>query len=107
MEKLPCEAAVWDTLPAIRAAIAIEIVNSGMSQNKAAALLGLAPSAVSQYISGKRGYRIFLSEEVKLAVAKAAEDIKSGKNKDLSEQICEICLLLRNSEGPCQICNEK
>ena len=56
----PCQKAVWDLVPAIRASLAIELVNKGQSQATSAKLLGIAPSAVSQYIMGKRGYRICL-----------------------------------------------
>ena len=54
----PCQKIVWDVLPAIRAAIAVELVRCGVSQVEAARMLEIAPSAVSQYLSGKRGYRI-------------------------------------------------
>ena len=54
----PCQKIVWDVLPAIRAAIAVELVKCGVSQVEAARMLEIAPSAVSQYLSGKRGYRI-------------------------------------------------
>ena len=69
MEKLPCETIVWNTLPAIRAAIAVEMVRCGLSQKMVASILGMAPSAVSQYLSGKRGYRIVFSDEVSKAIA--------------------------------------
>lgn len=53
MQKLPCEIIVWDSLPAIRAAIAAEMVASGLSQKRVADILDMAPSAISQYISGR------------------------------------------------------
>ncbi|MDD4138532.1 MAG: transcriptional regulator, partial [Methanoregula sp.] len=49
----PCQKIVWDVLPAIRAAIAVELVRYGVSQVEAARMLEIAPSAVSQYLSGK------------------------------------------------------
>ena len=58
--KSPCQEVVWDVLPAIRAAIVSELVQNGVSQLEAARMLDLAPSAVSQYLSKKRGYRISL-----------------------------------------------
>ncbi|HUK39137.1 MAG TPA: helix-turn-helix domain-containing protein, partial [Methanomicrobiales archaeon] len=54
--KAPCQQIVWDVLPAIRAALAAELVKNGVSQQEVAKLLEIAPSAVSQYLSGKRGY---------------------------------------------------
>jgi predicted transcriptional regulator len=49
----PCQKIVWDVLPAIRAAIAVELVKAGVSQVDASRMLEIAPSAVSQYLSGK------------------------------------------------------
>ncbi len=65
MMEAPCQKIVWDVLPAIRAAIAVELVRCGVSQVEAARMLEIAPSAVSQYLSGKRGYRIEFENDVK------------------------------------------
>lgn len=42
-------------LSAVRALVARELVERGLSVNETARLLGLTPAAVSMYISGKRG----------------------------------------------------
>jgi predicted transcriptional regulator len=47
----PCQKIVWDVLPAIRAAIAVELVRHGVSQVEASRMLEIAPSAVSQYLT--------------------------------------------------------
>lgn len=104
MEKLPCETIVWETLPAIRAAIAIELHRCGLSQKMVADLLQMAPSAVSQYMSGKRGYRIVFSPVVLQAVADLASDLSEGKLSDPRERICKICGLIRNDESGCSAC---
>eukprot|EP00831_Metopus_contortus_P077892 TRINITY_DN7420_c0_g2_i1.p3 TRINITY_DN7420_c0_g2~~TRINITY_DN7420_c0_g2_i1.p3 ORF type:complete len:130 (+),score=11.43 TRINITY_DN7420_c0_g2_i1:769-1158(+) len=78
MVKVPCQEIVWDIIPAIQAALAAELVNLGVSQIQVAKSLSLAPSAVSQYLSGKRGYRIVFDDEIKDVIAKIAEEIKSG-----------------------------
>jgi hypothetical protein len=52
MVKTPCQQIVWDVLPAIRAALAAELVKQGVSRQEVARLLDTAPSAVSQYLSG-------------------------------------------------------
>ena len=95
----PCQKIVWDVLPAIRAAIAVELVKNGVSQVEAARMLEIAPSAVSQYISGKRGYRVEFEEEVKKSVSILAQDLIDKKQVNLVERICGICQQLRNSEG--------
>jgi predicted transcriptional regulator len=99
----PCQKIVWDVLPAIRAAIAVELVRNGVSQVEAARMLEIAPSAVSQYISGKRGYRVEFEEDVKKSVAILAQDLIDKKQVNLVERTCGICQQLRNSEGGCTV----
>jgi predicted transcriptional regulator len=93
--KVPCQEIVWDVLPAIRAAVVRELVDQGVSQLEAARLLGLAPSAISQYLSGKRGYRIEFEDEVKESIHQLAGDLKEGKVANLVDRICIICKQLR------------
>jgi hypothetical protein len=99
----PCQKIVWDVLPAIRAAIAVELVRNGVSQVEAARMLEIAPSAVSQYISGKRGYRVEFEEEVRKSVSILAQELIDKKQVNLVERICGICQQLRNSEGGCTV----
>ena len=97
----PCQKIVWDVLPAIRAAIAVELVNAGTSQVESARMLEIAPSAVSQYLSGKRGYRIEFTGEIKKSIEKLAADLRTSKKVNLVERICEICQQLREGESTC------
>ena len=101
--KAPCQEIVWDVLPAIRAAIVKELVEDGVSQLEAARLLELAPSAVSQYLSKKRGYRIEFEDDVSARIRLLAEDLKAGRVTNLVERICEICRQLREDEGGCKV----
>jgi predicted transcriptional regulator len=95
----PCQKIVWDVLPAIRAAIAVELVKCGVSQIEAARMLEIAPSAVSQYLSGKRGYRIEFEDEVKHSIEELARDLKEGKVDNLVTRICDICKQLREEDS--------
>jgi predicted transcriptional regulator len=97
----PCQKIVWDVLPAIRAAIAVELVRCGVSQVEAARMLEIAPSAVSQYLSGKRGYRIEFEEDVKKSIAQLAQDLIERKQINVIERICGICRQLRDDEAGC------
>lgn len=97
----PCQKIVWEVLPAIRAAIAVELVNGGVSQVEASRMLEIAPSAVSQYLSGKRGYRIEFEDEVKVSIARLARDLIDKKPLNLIERICGICQQLRGGESGC------
>jgi Predicted transcriptional regulator len=94
----PCQKIVWDVLPAIRAAIAVELVRCGVSQVEAARMLEIAPSAVSQYLSGKRGYRIEFENEVKISIEQLARDLQEGKSVNLVQRTCDICHQLREGE---------
>ncbi len=94
----PCQKIVWDVLPAIRAAIAVELVRCGVSQVEAARMLEIAPSAVSQYLSGKRGYRIEFENDVKKSIGHLALDLKEGRNVNLVRRTCDICRQLREGD---------
>ena len=100
MVKVPCQEIVWDIIPAIQAALASELVNLGVSQIQIAKSLSIAPSAVSQYLSGKRGYRIVFDDEIKDVISKLAEEIKSGSITDdeLEGKFCNICRSLRGRD---------
>jgi len=97
----PCQKIVWDLVPAIRASLAIELVKKGQSQATSAKLLGIAPSAVSQYISGKRGYRIEFQGETKELIEKLAQDLIDNKVADFVVRICDICVSARGIENKC------
>ncbi|MDI6866285.1 helix-turn-helix domain-containing protein [Methanoculleus sp.] len=102
--KLPCQLIVWNVLPAIRAAIAEELIALGVSQLEAARLLDMTPSAISQYRTGKRGYRIVFEGEVRASVSQLARDLKDSRVDDLACRICEICTQIRDEnllEGSC------
>jgi len=94
----PCQKIVWNVLPAIRAAVALELVRYGVSQAEAARMLEIAPSAVSQYLSGKRGYRIEFEEDVKKSIGLLAQDLKDGKQINLVRRTCDICRQLREGD---------
>jgi predicted transcriptional regulator len=101
--KAPCQEVVWDVLPAIRAAIVSELVQNGVSQLEAARMLDLAPSAVSQYLSKKRGCRIVFEEDVKRSIQRLSRDLVAGTVDDVIPRICEICRQLREGEDSCGI----
>ncbi|HJJ91070.1 MAG TPA: transcriptional regulator [Methanocorpusculum sp.] len=101
MVKVPCQEIVWDIIPAIQAALAAELVSRGISQIKVAKSLLVAPSAVSQYLSGKRGSRIVFDDKIRELIGQLAEDINSGtipKDK-LGEEFCVICRYFRGSDS--------
>lgn len=101
MVKTPCQQIVWDVLPAIRAALAADLVKNGVSQQEVARLLDIAPSAVSQYLSGKRGYRIVFEGPVVRLIGDLAWNIKAGGVPDVTARICAICHEIRDDQDAC------
>lgn len=103
----PCQKVVWEVLPAIKAAIAAELVRQGTSQVEASRILSMAPSAVSQYLSGKRGYRIEFQGEVKTSIELLAGDLIDKKPVNLIERTCDICRQLREGDDGCDYLPEQ
>jgi predicted transcriptional regulator len=101
MRKTPCQQIVWDVLPAIRAALAAELVRNGIAQQEVARLLEIAPSAVSQYLSGKRGYRIVFQGPAEKMIEGLAREIRAGGVPDITARICAICREIRDDQAPC------
>ena len=95
MVKLPCQEVVWDLLPAIRAALAAALVRKGHSQLQAARLLDTAPAAISQYLSGKRGYRIEFDDDIRAEIELAADELASGDPEAVPARLCAICRSIR------------
>ncbi|MBO4522715.1 MAG: transcriptional regulator [Methanomicrobium sp.] len=97
--QLPCQQIVWDVIPAIRASIATDLGNMGVSNLEIARMLDIAPSAVSQYRSKKRGYRIEFDEDIKEEIKRIAEDLNSGAEVSVNKRICKICGMIRTDGG--------
>jgi predicted transcriptional regulator len=96
--KLPCETALWYTLPQIRADLARELIKQGLSQKEVAEKLGITPSAVSQYLHRKRGGKIKMSKDYKSRVEETAKNIKKASSEsDVSKLICKCCMETRPS----------
>lgn len=71
----PQEIEVFYLLPAIRNAIAQALKKQGKSQRDIALLLGVTESAVSQYLSGKRGADERIPEELTAMAELATKNI--------------------------------
>lgn len=100
MVKVPCQEIVWDIIPAMQAALASELVTLGVPQIKIAKALSIAPSAVSQYLSGKRGYRIVFDDDIREIITNLAENINNGtiSEDELGNEFCIICKHIRNTD---------
>ncbi|MEM3948475.1 MAG: hypothetical protein QXM76_02655 [Zestosphaera sp.] len=55
MDHLPCDVVAKELMPAVRAALAITLVKQhGLTIYRTAKLLGVAPAAVSNYLTARR-----------------------------------------------------
>lgn len=101
-DKSPCEMVIWVVLPCIRAAIAKELVKRNLPQREISKLLGITPSAVSQYVSKKRGYNVEFNEDIMASISLLAQDLVENKIDNPTERICEICKMIRENNNDCQ-----
>lgn len=100
---MPQEIEVWYLIPALRRELArIFIRDYGLSQKKAAEILGMTGAAISQYLSSKRGSEIRFSKKELDSIKKAAKAIIKN-NEDLMKKIYELCVLLKKSKTICEI----
>jgi len=105
----PCEIIVSKILPTIRSELTRELVRThNLSQRQVAKKLGITESAVSQYLSKKRGHNIVFDEKT----TKMIKDLASKKAKQKSdkiatmEEICILCSAMRKSKQVCKIHRE-
>jgi hypothetical protein len=76
-------------IPAIRAAIAKELVNQGIQQERIAELLAVSQGAISQYINKHRGRDLFVAgfqNEIKEICQHLVKD-----KAVLEKEICALC----------------
>ena len=103
MKKLPCEKAIWDTLPIIRKEIACCMVHDfGLNQKEAAEILNITPAAVSQYKCNKRADKEIKNPSILNEIKKATELIINNGSTVLETELCRLCRLM-NKNDPCPI----
>ena len=107
--KLPCEVAVKSVVPAIRALLAIELIETHkMRQREVADLLDITQTAISKYSHHVRGRIIVIEEEVevKTLIADTAASLANGhmNRTALAQQICATCKLAREKRLMCELC---
>ena len=100
--ELLLEVEAWYGLPAIRRKLAQELKKQGLAQTQIAKKLHLAPSAVSQYLSGKRGASK-LPKNLDKEFTKAANNIQQGNKQTLIQEQIRLSNLLRTTRAICEI----
>ena len=95
--KTPCEHAVWEVLPKIRASIAWVMVREyRLRAHQVSECLGVSDAAVSQYLSGKRG-KIITDERVMAVIRTTVEAALNRENHEIvPDELCVICRTYRN-----------
>lgn len=106
---LPCEVAVKSVIPAIRSAIARELIQSyGLKQKEVAELLGVTQTAVSKYTSHCRGaiFEVTEVEGVQPVIKKTVLLLANGEidKYQLAEKLCRVCWIIRQSGLMCILC---
>ena len=106
---LPCEVAVKSVIPAIRSAIARELIEThGLKQKEVAELLGITQTAVSKYTSHCRGaiFEVTEVEGVQPILTKTVLLLVNGEmdRYELAEKLCLVCGIIRQSGLMCILC---
>lgn len=102
-------------LPALRRALAIELLNAGKKNVEIAEMFGMTKSAISQYFKKSRGKEFSFSLKAEKEIKKAAQRIVKGERAILEVQKLlnfvkenrEICRFHHSKEklhGGCDIC---
>lgn len=97
--KTPCEIIVWNVVPIIRKEFAKYLIeNHNLNQRKVADKLGITESAVSRYLSGKRGALEITDDGILKEIKKSASRIAAENGSTIIEETCRICKILKSHE---------
>lgn len=97
--KTPCEIIVWNVVPIIRKEFAKYLIeNHNLNQRKVADKLGITESAVSRYLSGKRGALEITDDRILKEIKKSANRIAAENGSTIIEETCRICKILKSHE---------
>jgi len=108
---LPCEIAVKSAIPAIKAAMAKELVETyHLTQDHVAEILGVSQSAVSKYTRHVRGHVLKTDdiEELKPLVTRTVSLLVSEdpKRAEFLKLFCQMCKIIRRKGLMCKFCQK-
>lgn len=108
---LPCEVAVKSVVPAIKALVAIQLVEKhGLRQDEVAQILGVSQSAVSKYTSKTRGYIVKIDDiqDVQPLIDKMVVLLLAGayERQGFLAFFCNTCSAVRKRNAMCQFCQK-
>jgi predicted transcriptional regulator len=97
--KTPCQIIVWNIIPIIRRELAKNLIkNHNLNQRKVADKLGITESAISRYLSGKRGILEITDNEILDEIKKSSNKIAVENGPTVIEETCRICRLMKSKE---------
>jgi predicted transcriptional regulator len=108
---LPCEIAVKSVIPAIKAVIAKELVEThSLKQIQVAEILGISQSAVSKYTKQVRGHVIEIDniKEIQPLINSMITLLTDGppKRAEFLNLFCQTCATIRKKGLMCQFCTK-
>ena len=108
---IPCEIAVKSVIPAIKAAMAKELVEKySLKQNQVAEALGISQSAVSKYTRQVRGHVIEIDdiEEIQPLINNMINLLINGnpERAEFLSLFCKTCMTIRKKVLMCQFCQK-
>lgn len=95
----PCEIAVRDVIPAIKAILVERLYAQGLSQLQIASLIGISSAEVNYYLKGKRGdeevkKKLETDEEIMDLIDSIVRRLLSSADSEVIN-ICPLCSLAR------------
>jgi predicted transcriptional regulator len=99
MAELFCKKTITEILPAVRALVALTMVERGFNQTDISKMLGTSQPAVSQYINHSRGSlaNSLASNKKVMEYVLALSQKLISKYTDINTHTCEICKVTRDS----------
>lgn len=99
--EMPQEIEVWYVLPALRRELALALKEEGLSQRKIAQKLSITESAVSQYLSNKRGKEFAFPKKMISMIKKSAKRVVDGKNA--VSELYSLSSMIKKEKVLCKI----
>jgi len=100
---MPQEIEVWYLIPALRREFTkIFVEDYGLTQKKAAEILGITEAAVSQYLRLKRANQIRFSKKDLNEIKRSAEEVMKNPEM-LIKNLYNLCVSLRESKVICEL----
>lgn len=108
---IPCEIGVKSVIPAIKAIMAKEMVEThSLKQTQVAKILGISQSAVSKYTLQVRGHIISIDdiEEIRPLINKMINLLLNGtyQRAELLKFFCKTCIIIRKKSLMCKFCKK-